>query len=120
MVGDQEDRVWECCVKFHCPLEEIESHQGNTPLGVPVRASPERFNRGGKTHHECRSELLHALTTLTDRRDKGRRVPVFPILCFLTCHELWPSQLDRLRGLEATHEAEEFHGNSPPGVWRPL
>lgn len=32
VVGDQEDRVWECCVKFHCPLEEIESHQGNTPL----------------------------------------------------------------------------------------
>jgi hypothetical protein len=28
------------------------------------------------------------------------------------CHTLWSSQLDKPRGLEATHEAEEFHGNS--------
>jgi hypothetical protein len=28
------------------------------------------------------------------------------------CHALWSSQLDRPRDLEATHEAEEFHGNS--------
>jgi hypothetical protein len=28
------------------------------------------------------------------------------------CHALQSSQLDKPRGLEATHEAEEFHGNS--------
>jgi hypothetical protein len=32
------------------------------------------------------------------------------------CYALRSSQLDKLKGLNVTHEAKEFQGSSPPGV----
>ena len=40
------------------------------------------------------------------------KVNVLLLLRDTMCHALWSNHLDKPRGLEATHEAEEFHGNS--------
>lgn len=36
-----------------CQLDEIGSHLGDTPLGLSVMASPERYGHGGKTYPKC-------------------------------------------------------------------
>lgn len=48
-------------INLHCQLDGIYNHLGNQhPNGCVFRSvSPERFNRGGKTHHECGQHQSH-------------------------------------------------------------
>lgn len=65
-------------VHFHCPVDEVEIHHGNAPLGVSVRTFPEMSSRAG--------EDAHWMWTLLSRRlesqlNKGT-APAFTFLCF--------------------------------------
>lgn len=57
---------------LHCQFDGVESNLRGTPLGVPVRVSPEWFTLEWKTHLECGVASSHGSRFLLNPKRKNK------------------------------------------------